>query len=119
MLDITILKLGDCLIVPLKADLDDDLIREFQEEILRNIEKTDARGLVIDVSVLSVIDSFLGRVLVETAKMAQLMGTSTVVVGLKKEVVLTLIHLGLPLSITTAMTLEQGIELLKNKGKRL
>ena len=118
MLDVTLLKLQGNLILPLKTELDDDSVRDLQETILKKIEQTGAKGLLIDVSVLSILDSFLGRVLVETAKMAHLMGTVTVLVGLKKEVVLTLIHLGLPLNIYTAMTLEKGIELLASKNRQ-
>jgi len=117
MIDVTVLKLYDNLILPLKSELDDNSICELQSIILTKIEETNAKGLVVDVSALGVIDSFLGRVLVETAQMAKLMGTTTVLVGLKKEIVLTLIQLGLPLDINTAMTLEQGLEILSKHNR--
>lgn len=112
MKDIAILKLQDNLILPLNAELDDGAISDFQEAVLRKIEESSAKGLLIDVSNINFIDSFLGRILIETSEVARLMGTITVLVGLKKEVILTLIHLGLHLNINTAMTLERGIELL-------
>lgn len=120
MVDFTILKLYDNLILPLESDLDDNSICNLQMAILRMIEQTSAKGLLIDVSKLNFIDSFLGRILMETSEMTLLMGTITVLVGLKKEVVLSLIHLGLSLNnINAVMTLEQGIELLDTMNGRL
>ncbi|MBF0259884.1 MAG: STAS domain-containing protein, partial [Desulfamplus sp.] len=81
--------------------------------VLLRIEKISADGLVIDVSAVSIIDSFLGRILVDTSKMAKLMGAESVIVGMKKEVVLTLIQLGLRMeNLNTALSLEEGLKLL-------
>lgn len=116
MSDVAIIKIGNNIIVPIQNELHDLAAKHLQETVLIKIETTGAKGLIIDVSTLSIIDSFLGRVLVDTAKMAKLMGTATVLVGMKKEVVLTLIHLGLIIKdINTALNIEDGIDLLNRK----
>jgi len=110
---VTILKIGTNIIVPLQTELHDDDARQLQTDILRRIENTGAKGLLIDISAVSIIDSFLGRLLVETSKMAKLMGAETVLVGMKKEVVLTLIQLGLRMQgLHTALNIEDGLALL-------
>ncbi|MDM8514831.1 STAS domain-containing protein [Desulfobacterales bacterium HSG16] len=112
--DVTILKIGNNIIVPIQTELHDNAARELQTEILRRIERTGVKGLLIDVSAVNIVDSFLGRLLVETAKMVRLMGTETVLVGMKKEVVLTLIQLGLKMQdLHTALNIEDGLALLE------
>lgn len=118
MVDVTIIKMSDCIIVPIQIELHDRAAVKLREDILNKIEETSATGLIIDVSAISVVDSFLGRLLGDTAKMATFMGTDTVLVGLRKEVVITMIQLGLVLTnIHTAMNLEDGL-LLIEKLKR-
>ncbi len=113
MADVTILKLGENIIVPIQVELHDRAAVGLQEDILREIETTSARGLVIDVSAIAIVDSFLGRLLGETARMAGLMGAETVLVGLRKEVVITLIQLGFVIKgLHTALNIEEGLELL-------
>lgn len=114
MLDIPILMIGKNVVVPIQTELDDIGAKKMQEEVLYKIEKTGASGLVIDVSAVSIIDSFLGRILVDTSKMAKLMGAESVIAGMKKEVVLTLIQLGLRMeTLKTALNLEDGIKVLQ------
>lgn len=114
MSEVAMLKMGDNLIVPIQVELHDRAAVRLQEDILKKIEKSAAKGLVIDVSAMSIVDSFLGRLLVETAKMSRLMGTETVLVGLRKEVVITLIQLGFVIKdIHTALNIEEGLELLE------
>lgn len=114
MSEVAMLKMGDNLIVPIQVELHDRAAVRLQEDILKEIEKAAAKGLVIDVSAMSIVDSFLGRLLVETAKMSRLMGTETVLVGLRKEVVITLIQLGFVIKdIHTALNIEEGLELLE------
>ncbi|MBF0202552.1 MAG: STAS domain-containing protein [Desulfamplus sp.] len=114
MSDIPILQIGKNVVVPIQTELDDIGAKKMQEEILYRIEKTGASGLVIDVSAVSIIDSFLGRILVDTSKMAKLMGANAVIAGMKKEVVMTLILLGLRMEgLKSAMNLEEGLNLLK------
>lgn len=113
MPEVTILTIGNTVIVPIQVELHDHDAKALQTDILMKIEKTGARGLLIDISAVNIIDSFLGRLLVETAKMAKLMGTETVLAGMKKEVVLTLIYLGLRMKdLHTALNIEDGLALL-------
>ena len=114
MSDVTMLKIGDNIIVPIQVELHDRAAMKVQEDVLKEIERTAAKGLVIDVSAVSIVDSFLGRLLGETARMARLMGAECVLVGLKKEVVITLIQLGFIIKdMNTALNLEEGLELLQ------
>lgn len=115
MSEITILKLGDNIIVPIQVELHDRSARKLQEDILKKIEVTRAKGLIIDISAVSIVDSFLGRLLGDTAKMSKLMGTETVLVGMKKEVVITLIQLGMVIKdLNTSLNIEGGLVLLEN-----
>ncbi len=120
MLDIPILMIGKNVVVPIQTELDDIGAKKMQEQVLYRIEKTGASGLVIDVSAVSIIDSFLGRILVDTSKMAKLMGAESVIVGMKKEVVLTLIQLGLRMkTLKTALNLEDGLKVLQKLQETL
>ena len=114
MAEVTILKMGENIIVPIQVELHDRAALRLQEDILKKIEETGSSGLIIDVSAVSVVDSFLGRLLGETAKMARLIGAETVLVGMKKEVVITLIQLGMVIKdLHTAINLEDGMALLE------
>ncbi|MEW6673732.1 MAG: STAS domain-containing protein [Thermodesulfobacteriota bacterium] len=114
MNEVTILKLGSNIIVPIQVELHDRAAIKLQEDILARIEETGANGLIIDVSAVTIVDSFLGRLLGETARMAGLMGTKTVLVGMKKEVVMTLIQLGMTIAnLNTALNLEDGLGILE------
>ena len=114
MSEVTILKMGENIIVPIQVELHDRAALKLQEDILKKIEETGSSGLIIDVSAVSVVDSFLGRLLGETAKMAGLIGTETVLVGMKKEVVITLIQLGMVIKdLHTAINIEDGMALLE------
>lgn len=113
--NIPILQIGKTLIVPIQGDLYDQLVLELQSEILARIERTSARGLVLDISALEFVDSFMARVLNDIATMAGLMGTHTVVVGMSPTVAIILMDLGLQLTkVPTARNLEKGLELLKD-----
>lgn len=114
MNEVTILKMGNNIIVPIQVELHDRAALKLQEDILERIETTGADGLIIDVSTVGIVDSFLGRLLGETSKMAGLMGAVTVLVGMKKEVVITLIQLGMIITdLHTALNLEDGLALLE------
>ncbi len=115
MSEVSILKIGKNLIVPIQVELHDRAAIKVREAILDEIERTGANGLIIDVSAVSVVDSFLGRLLGETAKMARLMGAESVLVGLKKEVVITLVQLGFSVGeLRAALNIEDGLELLES-----
>lgn len=114
MYEVTIIKMGDNIIVPIQVELHDKAAMKVQEDILKKIEETGASGLIIDVSAISIVDSFLGRLLGETARMAQLMGAVTALVGMKKEVVITLIQLGVELKgLHTTLNIEDALELVQ------
>jgi rsbT antagonist protein RsbS len=111
--NIPILQIGRNLVVPIQGDLHDELIKELQAEILGRIERTNASGLVLDISALEFVDSFMARVLNDTALMAGLMGTRSVVVGMSPTIAIILMDLGLQLSrVPTARNLEKGLALL-------
>jgi rsbT antagonist protein RsbS len=114
MAEITILRMGSNLIVPVQVELHDRAALHMQEMILRRIEETGASGLIIDISAIAVVDSFLARLLGDTARMARLMGAETVLVGMRKEVVITLVQLGMSMAeLHTALNMEHGMELLE------
>ncbi|MFH0882580.1 MAG: STAS domain-containing protein [bacterium] len=111
---VPILKIKNYLIVPIQVDLDDNTASRLQHDILIRIEQTGARGVIIDISVLDLVDSYLGRLLGDTAQMAELMDARVVLTGMQPPVALTLVELGLRLdNIYTALDMESGIELLE------
>lgn len=114
-MDIPILKIEDFLIISLQNELSDHDIEELRENILENIKKTNAKGLVIDITALNVVDSFMARTLSSISDMATLLGTKTVIVGIQPAVALTLVELGLRIKwkLLTALNLEKGINLLR------
>ena len=111
---IPILKMVDFLLVTIQIDMHDRLALTLQEDISQSITKTGARGLLIDISMLDMIDSFMGRVLANIAAVARLMDTQTVVVGMQPAIAITLVELGLSLpGIRTALNVEKGMALLQ------
>lgn len=111
--NIPILQIGRNLIVPIQGDLYDQLVLELQSEILGRIERTTAAGLVLDISALEFVDSFMARVLNDIATMASLMGTRTVIVGMSPAIAIILMDLGLQMTrVPTARNLEKGLALL-------
>lgn len=112
---VPILKIRDFLIVPIQVDLDDNSASRLQHDILTRIEQTGASGVIIDISVLDMVDSYLGRMLGDTALMSDLMDAKVVLTGMQPQVALTLVELGLKLdNIYTALDMESGIELLES-----
>ena len=108
---IPILRLKDVLLTSIQVDLTDQDALDFQAEVLRMAAETEARGIVIDITALEVVDSFLARVLNETANMVRLLGTEAVVCGMQPSVALTLIEMGRELiGVETALNLDQGLE---------
>ena len=114
-MEIPILKIEDFLIVSFQTELSDHEINKLREEILEKIKKSNAKGLIIDITALKIIDSFMARCLSSIADMATLLGARTVVVGMQPAVALTLVELGLRIKwkIQTALNLERGIVLLR------
>ena len=113
---IPILRMGDLLLVTIQVDLYDRLAESLEADLVVMIKKTDARGVLIDISAVSIIDSFMGRIIGNIATMSKIMDAETVVVGMQPAVAITLVELGLPLpGVLTALNVEKGMELLKNK----
>src|SRR6476646_149277 len=110
---IPILKIGRTLLVTIQIELHDTVVDSFQNDVLEQIEKTGASGLIIDISSLETVDSYVARMLANTGKMAKLMGTETVIVGMRPPVAATLVRMGYFMEgINTALSLEEGLEVL-------
>ena len=113
---IPILKVGRVLIVPIQVDMDDQTVMHLQERILSELEKTNARGVLIDISLLEMVDSFIGRMLSDIAAMARIMDARTVVVGMQPAVAITLVELGLELKgVDTVLNVDEGFKLLRSE----
>lgn len=113
---IPILKVGRVLVVPIQVDMDDATVLHLQENILAELERTGARGVLIDISLLEMVDSFIGRMLSDIAAMARIMDARTVVVGMQPAVAITLVELGLELKgVDTVLNVDEGIKLLRGE----
>jgi rsbT antagonist protein RsbS len=111
---IPILKLGHFLLVTIQVDMHDRLALVLQEELTDRIVSDGARGVLIDISALDIVDSFIGRMLSNIVGMARVLDADTVVVGMQPSVAITLVELGLSLpGIRTALNVDRGMELLK------
>ena len=110
---IPILKMGQFLLVTIQVDMHDRLALALQDDLTSQIARTSARGVLIDISSLDVVDSFIGRVLANIAAMSRVLDAETVVVGMQPAVAITLVELGLSLpGIRTALNVELGMTLL-------
>ena len=111
---IPILKMGDYLLVTIQVDMHDRLALTLQDDLTERIAKTRARGVLIDISSLEIVDSFIGRMLGNIAAMSRVLGAETVVVGMRPAVAITLVELGLSLpGVRTALNVEKGMSLLQ------
>ena len=110
---IPILRMGKLLLVTIQVDMHDRLAMTLQDDLTERIVKDRAKGVLIDISALDVVDSFIGRMISNTAAMARVLDANTVVVGMQPAVAITLVELGLALTgVKTALNVEQGIALL-------
>ncbi|MFS0784402.1 STAS domain-containing protein [Bacillus sp. 1P06AnD] len=113
---IPILKLYNCLLVSIQWELDDATALEFQEDLLRKIHETGSNGVVIDITSIDFIDSFIAKVLGDVVSMSKLMGAKVVITGIQPAVAITLIELGITLNdVYTALDLEKGLEKLQQE----
>jgi rsbT antagonist protein RsbS len=113
---IPILKLHNCLLVSIQWELDDQTALQFQEDLLQKIHETGASGVVIDLTSVDVIDSFIAKVLGDVIGMSKLMGAKVVLTGIQPAVAITLIELGIHLAdVQTALDLEKGLETLQQE----
>jgi rsbT antagonist protein RsbS len=111
---IPILKMGKFLLVTIQVDMHDRLAMDLQEDLMAQISASSARGVLIDISALDVVDSFIGRMLANIAAMARVLDAQTVVTGMRPAVAITLVELGLSLpGVRTALNVERGMELLQ------
>jgi rsbT antagonist protein RsbS len=111
---IPILKMGEFLLVTIQVDMHDRLALTLQDDLTQQIVKWHAHGVLIDISTLEMVDSFIGRMLSNIANMARLLDARTVVVGMQPSVAITLVELGLPMKgIRTALDVEKGMQTLK------
>jgi len=115
---IPIIKIREFLIVSIQVDMHDKMAIQLQSQILTEIEKTGAKGVLIDISVLEMVDSFIGRMLSGMASMASIMDAAVVIVGMQPAVAITLVELGLEMpGINTALNMEKGMEMLEERLK--
>jgi rsbT antagonist protein RsbS len=113
MAEIPILKIGDCLLVSIQVDMHDRLAMALQDDLTERIVADHARGVMIDISALEIVDSFIGRMLNNIAAMSRVLDAVTVVVGMRPAVAITLVELGLSLDgVQTALNTEKGLRLL-------
>lgn len=111
---IPILKIGDCLLVTIQVDMHDQLAISLQEDLTAQIAKYASKGVLIDISSLEIVDSFIGRMLANIAAMSKVLDARTVLTGMQPAVAITLVELGMSLpGIKTALNVERGMEVLK------
>jgi rsbT antagonist protein RsbS len=112
---VPILRIGDCLLVTVQIDMHDELAMALQDDLTNKIVDSKARGVLIDISALEMVDSFIGRMLGNIAAMSRILDAQTVVVGMQPAVAITLVELGLSLpGIRTALNVDAGLALLRN-----
>src|ERR1700742_2393898 len=113
---IPILKLGDALLVTIQVDMHDRLAVALEEDLTSKIAATAARGVLIDISALEIVDSFIGRMLDNIAAVSRVLDAETVVVGMRPAVAITLVELGLSLEgVKTALNVERGMKLIQQR----
>ena len=111
---IPILRMGDLLLVTIQVDMHDRLAMALQDDLMEQIRRHKAEGVLIDISALDLVDSFIGRMLGNIASMARILDADTVVVGMQPAVAITLVELGLSLEgVRTALDVEKGIEMIR------
>jgi rsbT antagonist protein RsbS len=111
---IPILRMGNFLLVTIQVDMHDRLAIQLQDDLTQAIAKIQARGVLIDITSLEIVDSFMGRMLVNIALMARVLDAQTVLVGMKPAVAITLVELGLSLpGVRTALNVDRGMALLR------
>ena len=112
---IPILKMGDLLLVSIQVDMHDQLALALQDDLTDKIAKTGAHGVLIDISAVEMVDSFIGRMIANIAGMARILDARTVLVGMQPAVAITLVELGLTLpGVRTALDVERGMALLRS-----
>jgi rsbT antagonist protein RsbS len=115
---IPILKMGETLLVTIQVDMHDKIAAALEEDLTAKIAQTGAKGVLIDISSLEIVDSFIGRILDNIAAVSRILDAETVVCGMRPAVAITLVELGLSLSgVKTALNVERGMELIRSRLK--
>src|ERR1700755_3525080 len=113
---IPILRMGAFLLVTIQVDLYDRLALNLEADLIQMVNKIEAKGVLIDISAVNIVDSFMGRILGNIAQMSKILDAHTVVVGMQPAVAITLIELGLPMTgVHTALNVEKGMAMLRDK----
>jgi rsbT antagonist protein RsbS len=113
---IPILRMGEYLLVTIQVDMHDRLTMTLQDDLTAAVQRTGAKGVLIDISALEMVDSFIGRMIANISSMARVLDAETVVVGMQPAVAITLVELGLPLEgVHTALNVEKGMALLQRR----
>lgn len=113
---IPIIKLGSNLLISIQVELDDQLVLALQDDVTREIVKTGAKGLLIDVSAIEVMDSYIARVLNNIGRNAGVMGARCIIVGLQPAIAITLVEMGMEMEhVETALNLDSGLKLLEHE----
>lgn len=117
---IPIIKMGDFLLVSIQVDMHDRLAMTLQDDLTSSVVKNRSRGVLIDISSLEIVDSFIGRMLANIAAMSRVLDAETVVVGMRPAVAITLVELGMSLTgVRTALTVERAMDMLRTSvGER-
>jgi rsbT antagonist protein RsbS len=111
---IPILRMGEYLLVTIQVDMHDQLAVQLQDDLTQAIARSQSKGVLIDISAVAVVDSFMGRMIANIAGMARILDAHTVLVGMQPAVAITLVELGLSLpGVATALNVERGMELLR------
>ncbi len=117
--NITVIKVRNILMVTMPTDPDDVTVSTMQEQVLHAMEKYEARGLILDISLVDTLDSFFARTIAETAQMVALLGGSTVIAGMRPSVAITVTQLGLTLGNTmTALNVDRALDILTDVAER-
>lgn len=116
---VPVLQIGDVLLVSIQTDLDDQAVVNLQDDLAARVVESGARGVVIDITAVEIVDSFVGRMLATIASISRLLDAETVVAGMRPAVAITLVELGLSLGgVRTALTLEKGLLALQRSDRR-
>lgn len=112
--EVQIFAMGDCLLVAIQEDLDDRAVMALQERLTERLARSGARGVLIDISALDMVDTFIGRMLGNIARMARVLGAASVLVGMRPAVAITLVELGMRLEeVRTALDVDRGLKLIR------
>lgn len=116
---IPIFQIGDCLLLTIQIDLEDRMIMTLKDDLAERIAGKSVRGVLIDISALDVVDSFIGRMLANISAMARVLDAETVIVGMRPAVAITLVELGMELpGVRTALNVDRGMELIRRRAEQ-